>query len=60
VLLLREADLRLGVTERLAGCFTDYHRKEFIEHDVLALLRQKIYAVALGYAGRNNHDENSP
>jgi len=57
VLLLREVDLRLGVTERLAGCFTDYRRKEFIEHDVLALLRQRIYALALGYEDLNDHDE---
>ena len=30
--LLREVDARLGVTERLAACFSDYRDKDLIEH----------------------------
>ena len=33
-MLLREADRRVGLTERLAGCFRDYRRADRIEHTV--------------------------
>ena len=32
---MRELDLRLGLTERVAGCFTDHRHQELIEHTVL-------------------------
>ena len=54
--LLREADLRLGLTQRLAGCFTDYRNAGGAEHSVRELLAQRIYAIALGYEDLNDHD----
>ena len=56
-LLLREVDARLGVTQRLAACFTDHRRQEFVEHSVLELVRQRVYGLALGYEDLNDHDE---
>lgn len=55
-LLLREVDARLGITQRLAACFTDHRRQEFVEHRVLELLRQRVYGLALGYEDLNDHD----
>ena len=55
-LLLREADLRIGLMARLARCFTDYRNPLSIEHPVQALLAQRIYGVALGYEDLNDHD----
>ena len=55
--LLREVDSRLRLTERLAECFADYRHPGFVEHSVLMLLRQRIYAIALGYEDLNDHDE---
>jgi hypothetical protein len=57
VLLLRELDIRLRVLERFASCFTDYRDPELIEHQVLELLRQRIYGLALGYEDLNDHDD---
>ena len=54
--LLREADLRIGLTARLAGCFTDYRNPQSVEHSVRMLLAQRIYGVALGYEDLNDHD----
>ncbi len=34
VLLLREIDLRSGVIDGLAACFTDYRRQHLIAHTV--------------------------
>jgi hypothetical protein len=55
--LLREVDARFGITQRLAACFTDHRRQEFVEHSVLELLRQRVYGLALGYEDLNDHDE---
>ena len=54
--LLREADLRIGLTARLSGCFTDHRNPLSVEHDVHTLLAQRIYGVALGYEDLNDHD----
>ena len=55
-LLLREVDLRLGLTARLAECFVDYRNPESIEHDVQRLLAQRVFGLALGYEDLNDHD----
>ena len=55
--LLREVDARLGITENLAACFTDHRDPDLIEHDLLALVRQRVYGVALGYEDLNDHDD---
>lgn len=57
VTLLREVDARLGITERLARCFTDHRDTSRVEHSVLDLIRQRIYAMALGYEDLNDHDD---
>jgi len=56
-LLLREVDLRLDLTQRFAGCFTDHREGNLIEHTVLELVRQRGYGLALGYEDLNDHDD---
>ena len=55
-LLLRQLDERLGLTRRLAGCVVDRREPGKVRHDVLALLRQRIYQIALGYEDCNDAD----
>ena len=55
-ILLREAELRLGLLERLAGCFTDYRHAGSVEHSVRDLLAQRVYGLALGYEDLNDHE----
>jgi hypothetical protein len=54
-LLLREVDRRLGLTRRMAGCFTDHRDPELVEHTVEQLLAQRIYGLALGYEDLTDH-----
>ena len=54
--LLREVDLRTGVTARVSRCFVDYRNRASIEHGVDELVAQRIYAIALGYEDLNDHD----
>ncbi len=56
VTLVGEVDRMYCVLERLADCFTDYRDAEKIEHPVLDLLRQRIYALCCGYEDLNDHD----
>ena len=55
-LLLREVDHRIGLLDRLAGCFADYRNPESIEHSVRELVAQRVYGLALGYEDLNDHD----
>lgn len=55
-LLLRELENRLPILKRLAACFTDFRHPDWIEHDVPSLLKQRIYALVLGYEDLNDHD----
>jgi hypothetical protein len=56
-LLLGATDKVLGLTRRLAGCFTDRRAPHLIEHRVETLLTQRISGIALGYEDLNDHDE---
>jgi hypothetical protein len=57
ILLLGQADRVIGMTKRLAGCFTDTRDVRFIEHTVTTLVRQRVFGIALGYEDLNDHDE---
>ena len=53
VLLLRQADRALKLTEAVAGALDDPRRRASCQHDALSLVRQRIYALALGYEDLN-------
>jgi hypothetical protein len=55
VLLLRQADRRLGLTAGVAAALGDERRAASCAHHVLGLLRQRVYALALGYEDLNDH-----
>ena len=56
-LLLREVDLRLRLTERLAHCFRDFRNPDLIEHAVQELIAQRVYGLALGYEDLSDHEQ---
>lgn len=56
VLLLRDLDRSMGLTRRLAECFTDRRDPRRIEHSVPTLVGQRVIALALGYEDLNDHD----
>ena len=43
--LLRETDRRIGLLDRLAGCFTAHRNAHSVEHDVYSLVAQRVFAV---------------
>jgi len=56
VLLLRQADRLLGLSEAMAQALSDPRRQASCDHDRKSLLRQRLYAIALGYEDLNDHD----
>src|SRR5207302_2865564 len=56
-LLLRQADRKISLLRRVAGCFRDYRQPERIEHRLEEMLAQRIYGLALGYEDLNDHEQ---
>jgi hypothetical protein len=56
-LLLREVEAASGLLAKLAGGFLDHRDPEKIEHTVEELLKQRVFALALGYEDLNDHDQ---
>jgi hypothetical protein len=56
LLLLREADHRLGLTEHLASQLFDPRRPDRIRYELVELLRERLYGLALGYATQDDAD----
>ncbi len=56
VLLLRQADRRLGLLSRVAGALADPRRQASCDHKLGDLLRQRVFGLALGYEDLNDHD----
>jgi len=45
------------MSRMVAGCFSDTRKEELVEHSVEELVRQRIFALALGYEDLNDHAE---
>jgi hypothetical protein len=56
VLLLRQADHRLGLCAAVAAALEDPRRQASCVHDGLSLLQQRVYGLALGYEDLNDHE----
>jgi hypothetical protein len=56
-LLLGAADRVIGLTEKLAACFSDARNPALVEHAVETLVMQRVVGIALGYEDLNDHDE---
>lgn len=55
-LLLAAADRRLGLLSGLARRLVDDRQAGKVDHKLLPLLRQRVFAVALGWEDVNDHD----
>ena len=55
--MLRAADSLINLLPRVAKAFSDTRRRASCNHSAEALLKQRVYALALGYEDLNDHDE---
>ena len=56
-LLLRKTEELTAIIRQFAACFVDHRNPELIEHSLEHLVAQRVYALALGYADLNDHDD---
>ena len=52
--LLKALDDRLGLTRRLAASLTDRRQPGKVQHELLELVRQRVFGIACGYADCND------
>jgi hypothetical protein len=53
-LLLRELDQRYRLAEKVSRCLHDPRETHKVKHDLLTLVRQRIFAIAQGYEDNND------
>ena len=53
-LLLRELDQRYLLADQAAACLHDPRDSDKVKHDLLTLVRQRLFAIALGYEDNND------
>jgi Transposase DDE domain group 1 len=56
-LLLQETDSKMNLLTRFSQCFVDVRNPDRIEHSVEQLIRQRVFALALGYEDLNDHEQ---
>jgi hypothetical protein len=56
LLLVREVDRRLKLTERMAAVLHDPRDPDLITHPLVDLLRQRVYGIVHGYEDLNDHE----
>lgn len=54
--VVKMADRKLGLTERMGVCVGDGRQRGKVRHEVVDLLRQRIYLIAAGYEDCNDSD----
>lgn len=57
LVLLREADGRLRLLDRLEACFQDWRDPALVRHGLREMLAQRVLGLALGYEDLNDHEE---
>ena len=55
VLLLRQADRKLGLLAAVAGRLVEGRDRSRIQHRLVDLLRQRVFGIALAYEDLNDH-----
>ena len=56
-LLLRELNCKFHFIEQFATCFDDHREPSLTVHSLEELLSQRVFGIALGYEGLNDHDQ---
>lgn len=54
MLLVRQLDERLKIADRVVAALTDRRDQRYIDHDLITLLRQRIYFMVAGYEDCND------
>lgn len=56
LLFLREIEKKTGIIDRIANALDDRRHPGYVKHDLVQLLRQRVYQIAAGYEDANDSD----
>jgi hypothetical protein len=56
LILLRDMDKQLHLSERLAHCFLDMRKQRFVVHQLRQLIAQRLLGLCAGYEDLNDHN----
>jgi Transposase DDE domain group 1 len=56
VLLLAQADKKIGLSQALSTAIVDKRQQSKVKHDLVTLLRERLYSIAQGYPDANDLD----
>ena len=54
-LLLKACDEKLGLSASLSACLVDSRQQAKVQHDLQTLFRQRLFAIACGYADASDY-----
>ena len=54
--LLAEVERKTGYLRGFAECFLDQRNQNYVEHELLSLISQRVLGLCLGYEDLNDHD----
>ena len=57
VLLLRQAEARTGIVNRLVGAMSDRRHQSYIDHTYIDLIKQRVFQIACGYEDANDSND---
>lgn len=55
-LFLREAEAELGIVEKMARALDDNRHPSYVKHQLIPLLKQRVFQIAAGYEDGNDSD----
>ena len=56
-LLLRKAESKVGIVDRIVKALSDHRHQSYIDHTHTDLIRQRVFQIACGYEDANDSNE---
>jgi hypothetical protein len=56
LVVIREFDERIGMTEQFAAVLHDPRKQECVDHTFQEMVRMRVFGILAGYADQNDHD----
>lgn len=56
ILLIRQFEDQIGLTDRFIACLNDPRDQDQLEHPLHEMVRQRFYGILAGYEDGNDHD----
>jgi hypothetical protein len=57
ILFLRETEERIGILNRIANVIHDKRHSSYVDHEILTLLKQRVFQIVSGYEDGNDSNE---